>query len=554
MESFFQDVRYALRSLRKSPDFTVVAVLTLALGIGATTAMFSIVDAVLLRALPHPEAGRLVKVIFNNPGVGLHDVPFSHPEFQDLQTRAGVFDEVTVAWPASANLTGTKEPQRLELLAVSPNYFSILGATPQMGRLFGSQDEARGFATAAVISDGLWRRSFGADPHVPGRNLQIDNDPYTIVGVLPPGFRHPGRTIAGDVEVWVTAGFSADPFSPGRSDREIPGALGRLHAGLTREQAQAKLDALAASLRKDYPNDYRAEAQWSIGIQPLQESLVGNVRPMLLVLMGAVVLIVLIACVNIANLLLARASGREREMALRLVLGASRARMMRQMLTESVILSLMAGVAGVLTATGSLGFLLRFVPARIPRLNEVSVNWGVLGFALLVSVIVGVLFGLAPAIHATRRELFTAVREGTRGSGHSARTSGLRGWLIVSEVALAVVLVVGAGLLLRTFWGLLEENPGFNPSRVVAASVWLPVPNNPKLDPYAGLSRQTPFVRETLRRLREIPGVELAAITSSLPATAARTFSAALTIEGRPADSRQDLRAEVIRVSPDTFR
>jgi predicted permease len=554
MESLVQDVRYAVRGLRRSPGFALVAVLTLALGVGASTAMFSIVDAVLLRSLPHPDADRLVKLVFNNPGVGLHDVPFSSPEFEDLKSRAGVFDQVSVVFPASTNLTGAKEPQRLELLGVSPNYFSMLGASPQIGRLFGPEDEARGFSQTAVISDGLWRRAFGADPHVIGRNLQLDNDPYTIVGVLPPGFRHPGRTVAGDVEVWAAAGFSADPFPPGRGTRLLPGAIGRLARGLTRAQAQSKLDAFAAGLRSDYPNDYPAASGWSIELQPLQESLVGNVRPMLLVLMGAVVLIVLIACVNIANLLLARAAGREREMAVRLALGASRWRMVRQMLTESLILSLLAGTAGVLTATGALRFLLQFVPSRIPRLQEVGVNWTVLGFALLVSLLAGVLFGLAPAMHSTRSDLFIAIREGTRGAGHSAKTSRLRSSLIVSEVALAVVLMVGAGLLLRTLWGLLEENPGFNPSRVVTASVWLPVPNDPKVDFYAALPRYVAFVRESLQRVKAIPGVESAGMTSSLPASSGSTFSTALTIEDRPAESLQDLRAEVIRVSPDYFR
>ena len=554
METLLQDLRYAWRTLRKSPGFTIVAVLTLALGVGATTAIFSVVDAVLLRSLPHPDAGRLVKIIFSNPGVGLREVAFSHPEFEDLTARSDVFTDVSVVWPVSGNLTGAKEPQRLELLAVSPNYFAMLGATPQIGRLFGSQDVARGFAPVAVISDALWRRSFGADPAVLGRNLQVDNDPYTIVGVLPPDFRHPGRTVSGDVEVWATAGFSADPFPDARNIRGLPGAIGRLRGGLTLEQAQAKLAALAASVRKDFPNDYPERSKWTISAQPLQESLVGNVRPMLLVLMGAVGLIVLIAAVNIANLLLARASGREREMAVRLALGASRARMMRQMLTESLLLSVMACVAGTATAVATMGFLLRFVPAGIPRLHEVAVTPAVLGFAAGVSLLAGLLFGFFPAIHATRPGLLLSVREGTRGAGQNTGSGRLRAALIVSEVALALVLMVGAGLLLRTLWGLLNENPGFNPSHVVAASIWLPVPNNPKLDAYGSMAQQTPFIREVLRHAREIPGVESVALTSSLPVSLGSTVSAALVVEDRAADSLEDLRAEIIRVSPEYFR
>jgi len=554
METLLQDVRFAWRNLRKNPGFTIVAVVTLALGVGATTAMFSIVDAVLLRALPHPAADRLVKVVFSNPGIGLREISFSEPEFEDLTSRTDAFSEVSVVWPVSVNLTGAKEPQRLELLAVSPNYFSMLGATPQIGRLFGSQDVARGFAPVAVISDGLWRRSFGADPNVLGRTLQLDNDPYQIIGVASADFRHPGRTVSGDVEVWATAGFTGDPFTPDRNVRGLPGAMGLLRPGLTLEQAQAKLTAMAAGVRHDFPNDYPTRSNWSVAVQPLRESLVGGVRPMLLVLMAAVALIVLIACVNIANLLLARASGREREMAVRLALGASRGRVIRQMLTESLLLSLLAGAAGVLTAWAGMGFLLRLVPAGIPRLQEVGIHWGVLAFSLGTSLGAGLLFGLVPAIHSTRPDLFNAIREGTRGSGQGAAANRLRGALIVSEVALAIVLIVGAGLLLRTFWGLLEQDPGFNPSHVVAANIWLPVPNDPKLDAYGNIAKLASFVRDTLRRVGEIPGIESVAITSALPASLNVTTSAAMTVEDQPVQSLEDLRAEVIRVSPDYFR
>ena len=554
METLLQDVRYGLRMLCKKPTFTVVAVLTLALGVGANTAIFSIVNAVLLRSLPYRDPGGLVKIAFNNPGLGLRDVPFSVPEMEDLRNRAGVFEDVCGVVSASVNLTGAKQPERLELLVTSPNYFSMLGSTPQIGRLFGPQDFALGFAPAVVISDGLWRRSYGADPNVLGRSLRLDNDPYTIVGVLPPGFRHPGRTVARDVEIWATAGFSADPApKPARSTRILPTAIGRLKPGLTLEQAQARLTAMAAQLRQDFPTDYPPQAQWTVEIQSLQESLVGNVRPMLLVLQSAVILIVLIVSLNIANLLLARASGRQQEMAVRMAMGASRGRMVRQMLTESMLLSLIGGLAGIATAFAALGFILRLVPANIPRLNEVTIDWVVLAFALLISLLTGALFGLAPAIHSTRSELAMAIREGARGSGDSTRTGRLRDALIVSELAFAIVLMVGAGLLLRTLRELLQENPGFNPTQVVAADIWLPVPNDPKADPYLKLSQQTVFKRELQRRMNAIPGVQLAGNTSDLPTTS-QTNSDALTIEDRPLEASQDLRAERIWVSPDYFR
>jgi predicted permease len=383
--------------------------------------------------------------------------------------------------------------------------------------------------------------------------LQIDNDPYTIIGVLQPGFRHPGRTLAGDVEVWLTAGFKADPFDPSRGQREIQGAMGRLKPGLSLKQAQAKLEKLASEVRSDYPNDYPARAKWSIDVEPLQESLVGNVRPMLLVLFGAVILIILIASVNMANLLLARASGRQREMAVRIALGASRGRMLRQMLTESVILSLIAGLAGVVTAALLLKSALPLLHFKIPRANEVSVNWTVLLFAFLISVLTGILFGLAPAIQSARGDFFARIREGAEGSGYSSRTSRLRGLLIVSETALAVVLMIGSGLLLRTFWGLLHADPGFVPTKVVAASLWLPAPNDPKTDKYGKLPLQVTFMRDVLRRMRAVPGVELAAFTSALPASNVPTSSAYVSVEGRPDESSSDLRAEIIRVTPDYF-
>lgn len=554
METLLQDIRFGLRTMLKSPGFTVVAVLTLALGLGVNVAIFSIVDGVLLHSLPYPEPDRLVKITFSNPGVGLHDISFSYPEFEDLRTRADVFDEVSVVWPAAGNLTGAKQPERLELLAVSPNYFSMLGAVPELGRLFGGQDIAQGFAPVAVISDSVWRRSYGSDPDVIGRSLQIDNDPYTIVGVLPPSFRHPGRTLAGDVEVWLTAGFKADPFDPSRGQREIQGAMGRLKPGLRLEQAQTKLEKMSGEVRADYPGDYPARAKWSVDIESLQESLVGNVRPMLLVLFGAVVLIILIASVNIANLLLARASGRQREMALRLALGASRGRMLRQMLTESVILSLIAGIVGVVTAMLMLNLVIPLLHFKIPRIHEVGMNWLVLLFALLISVVTGILFGLAPAIQSARSDLFSRIREGAEGSGYSTRTSRLRGLLIVSEMALAVVLMIGSGLLLRTFFGLLQGDPGFVPSKVVAANLWLPAPNDPKTDKYGKLPLQVTFLRDVLRRVSAIPGVEMAAITSALPASNVPTSSAYVSVEGRPDESSSDLRAEIIRVTPDYFK
>ena len=563
MGTLLQDVRYGLRMLVKKPTFTIVAVLTLALGVGANTAIFSIVNAVLLRSLPFRDPDRLVRIYFNNPGVGLRGVRFSVPEFDDLRTQTNVFEDVSVIVYGPTNLTGARQPEHLEMMEASPNYFSMLGATPELGRLFGHQDFALGFAPVVVISDALWRRSYGADPGVLGRSLRLDNDLYTIVGVLSPGFRNPGPTIPA-VEVWITCGYSADPFPPpARSLRILPGAIGRLKPGLTVAQAQARLDAMAANLRRDFANDYPPQAKWTVEVVPLQQSLVGKVRPMLVVLMAAVVLIVLVVSLNIGSLLLARASGRQQEMAVRAAMGASGGRMIRQMLTESLLLAFIGGIAGLTTAVITLKAVLRFVPANLPRLGEVNIDWRVLGFALLISLATGLLFGLAPAIHSSKAGLAGTMREGSRGSGYSAKAGRMRDALMVSQLAFAVVLMIGAGLLLETLRDLLQQNPGFNPSQVVTANIYLPNPNDPQLDPYHTLAQQIPFNRELLRRANAIPGVELAAITSNLPAAdTINSDSAAygstnhnsLAIEDRPTESSGDLSAEVIRISPDYFR
>ncbi|HYL73997.1 MAG TPA: ABC transporter permease [Bryobacteraceae bacterium] len=554
MENLLQDTRYALRMLRKSPLFTLIAILTLALGVGANTAIFSLVNAVLLRSLPFPEPDRLVRIYFNNPGTGLRGVLYSVPELDDLRNRAGVFEYVAGTERGSIDLTGGSEAQRLEMVTSSPNYFSMLGATPQIGRLFGPQDFTPGFAPSAVISDSLWRRNFGGNPNVLGRAIRLDNDLYTIAGVLPPGFRNPGRTSSHDVDVWLASGFMADSDpKPTRSARSFPGVLGRLKPGMTLQQAQARLTAMATEIRRDFPADYPPEGKWTIEIQPLQEDMVGKIRPMLLVLQGAVILIVFIVSLNIANLLLARTSGRQQEMAMRSALGASRGRMVRQMLTESLLLSILGGSAGIALAVATLKFMPRFIPSSIPRLSEVSVDWAVLAFALLISLLTGLLFGLAPAIHSTRADLGTATREGGRGSGYGVKTSRLRDALIVAELAIAVVLMIGAGLLLRTFRDLLQENPGFNPTQVVTASVNLPFPSDPRKDPYRTMAKQIAFYRELGRRLNAIPGVQRAGFVSHLPASVV-SFHFALGIEDRRANSGDDLRAKEILASPDYFQ
>jgi predicted permease len=557
IEILMQDLRYAVRMLCQKPVFTVFAILTLALGIGANSAIFSIVNSVLLRSLPFPEPDRLVRIHFSNPGLGLHGVLYSLPELEDLRTRAAVFEYVAGTCRGSVNMTGGAQPERLEAILGSANYFAMLGVKPQIGRLFGPEDAVPGLAPAAVISDSLWRRDFSGDPAVLGRTIRIEGEAYQVAGVLPPGFRHPGagsQTSRHEVDVWLAYGFMApsDP-RPVRSARAFPGALGRLKRGIALEQARARLTAMAAEIRRDFPEDYPPQARWTIEITPMQDDLVGNVRPMLLVLFGAVTLIMLIVSLNIANLLLARASGRRQEIAVRSALGASRQRIVAQMLTESMLLSLIGGLAGIATGSAGLRFLLRFIPRAIPRLTEVSLDWRVLLFALLISLATGLIFGIAPAVHATRSNLLPGVGENSRGAGASVKTGHFRNVLVISELALAVVLMTGAGLLVRTLRTLLEENPGFNPTQIVTANVNLPYPGDPAMDPYHTLDKQVAFYRELARRINSIPGVSRAGFVSQLP-TSDVGFRFPLGIENRPANGGADLHAREILINPDYFQ
>jgi predicted permease len=553
METLIQDIRFGLRLLRKNPGFAAIIVLTLALGIGANTVIFSVINSVLLHSLPFRESDSLVKVRLDDSGVGLVDLQCSVPEWKDLQTRPNVFEDVVLVGGGSVNLTGSNEPERLEFVNVTPNYFTMLGAKPQIGRLFGPQDFALGFAEAAVISDGLWRRGFGKDPNILGRRVRLDNDLYTIVGVLPPGFRHPGKTVASEVEVWLTSGFSADPAPPPARTRKVASLLARLKPGITVQEAQARLGIMSAEIRRDFASDYPPRSEWSAHLIPLQVSLVGKVRPILAVLMGAVILVIVIASANIANLLLARASSRQREISMRLALGASRLRTIRQLLTESIVMSLTGGVIGILLAEVLLNFAIRFVPFNIPRQNEISIDWVVLGFATIISLLTGLIFGLAPALQSTKTDVIGSLREGAQGSGYSSKTQRLRGLLIVSEMALTVMLMIGSGLLMRTFWHLLQVDPGFNSAKVVVSSIWLPIPNDPNLDPYRTMVQQVTFDQELLRRAGAIPGIEMAGVTSDLPG-APPEWSTDLIIEDRPDDSSQKLSTELVRISPDYFK
>jgi len=348
-DRFWQDVRFGARMLGKSPGFTATAVLTIALGIGATTAIFSVVDATLLHPLPYPRAEQLVSVEDDLPGAGAQDVGLSQPELHDLQ-HSGIFTYVSPAWIDDNNLTGSSQPARVRIASVAPGYFALLRVEPQRGRAFDPGYDAPGYIPEAVISDGFWKRGFGRDPHVLGKSVRLDTDLYRIVGVMPAGFHPPGRTTAArNVEVWVATSFYGPPLPdhPPRKTRNIPGAIARLAPGVTLAVAQARMDGLVASLQKQFPAEYPRRDAWRIRLVPLRDSVVGDVRQSLLLLLGAVALVLVIGCVNVANLQLARASARGREIVVRQTLGAGRLRLIRQLLTESLSLSLLGGMAGL---------------------------------------------------------------------------------------------------------------------------------------------------------------------------------------------------------------
>jgi putative ABC transport system permease protein len=520
-ENLLFDLRYAVRMLLRSPGFSFIVIATMALGIGATTAIYSVIDATLLHPLPYPNPAELVRVEDDLPGIGAQDVGTSLPEWWDLES-SGIFQSVAVSGHgADVNLTGGTQPERLGFKAVTPNYFAVLGVDAELGRTFDPHDATPGYNLEVVLSDGLWRGEFGADPHIIGKTLRLDNDDYHVVGVMPRGFRDQGSTSEEQsVDLWLGAGYSGLPFPPPQRTLRLRRAIiARLKPGLSIAAAQEHLNALVESLKKQYPAEYPPQAAWTVRLIPMSESVVGSFSHSLILLFGAVGLVLLISCVNVANLLLARASGRSREIAVRQALGAQGTRLIRQLLTETLLLFLLGGIAGFGILFGAQRLLIRLIPESLPHLNAITVGWSMLAFAVAVSVAAGTLFGLAPAWLMSRVDLVGTLRQEGRGSSGSMRRARARQVLVVSELALSLVLMVAAGLLLRSFWDLFKVQPGFNPDHAMAVQTWLPGPNDPNMDVYRTATQESVLVREILRRGRTLPGAEEVAVgdLSSLP-------------------------------------
>jgi predicted permease len=510
------DIRYARRVLGRNRAFTAVAVVTLALGVGANVAIFSVVDAVLLQPLPFRDPDRLVRVFDDLRGAGAQDVGMSAPEFQDLTARSDVFDQISVAFAVGTALSGGDRVERIELLGTSPNYFELLGVGAALGRVYTHADWQPGLLDGVVISDGLWKREFGGDPRAIGRRIRLDQDAYTIVGVLPPDFRHPGRTLNGDIEIWAAAGFVAPPFPspPVRNLRILPGAIARLKAGITLEQAQRALDATASDLQRAYPNDYPAHLGWSVRIEPIATSLTGNVRPTLVVLLAAVSFVLLMVCLNIASLLVARSSARMREFAIRRAVGASRGRLVRQVLTESLLLSLASGAVAVLVLLVGQRSFVALMPAEAPRLIEVHTDWSTAVRAITTAIATGLLFGVSPALYASATSPNRDLKEGggRGGGGHSLRSTQSRTVLVAFQVGVSVVLLIGAGLLMRSFAVMVRQDPGILAAGLTIGQIWIPVPNDPKANRYLLGPQRAALIRELARRLGAVPGVAKVAL------------------------------------------
>jgi len=531
----FSDLRYAFRQLVKNPGFASVAILTLALGIGACTAIFSVVNGVLLRPLDFPQPDRIV-VIRETNLPQFPEFSVSPPNYLDWAKQTKSWQYLAAYSGAQVNLTGEGEPQRLVSVKATAHYFDVYQIKPVLGRTFIPEEDAPGKDHVVVLSHAFWQRVFGSEPNVLGRAIQLNGEPYTVIGVAPPHFGE-----ASKVDTWVPMGFKPDETAADARGGHYLNVVGRLRASVNIASARAELELLAAQLARQYPD---SNLGWGVTMSPILDYSVRDVRPILYTLLGGVGCVLLIACANIANLLLARATARHRELSIRTALGASRARLVRQLLTESILLGLAGGAAGLLLARYGLDLLLALAPSNLPRTNDIHLDASVLIFSLALSALTGVIFGIAPALLAAHTDVQEGLKQGARGS-----TDGrgrLRGALVVVEVAFALVLLGGAGLLARSFMRLTHVDPGFAPEHATVLRLALPEKK------YEKSEQQLAFADALLSRLRVLPGVQAAGLTHSLPLIS--DWVLGFKIEGRPEVRPADLpNTNYYSVTPDYF-
>jgi putative ABC transport system permease protein len=501
VENLLKDARYSIRMLRKNPGFTVVAVVALALGIGATSAIFSVVNAVLIRPLQFKEAEHLVRIWGKFEKAGIPKNWISEPELLDLKEQTQSFEDIAAYQSSGVNLTGKADPIRVNSASVNAGLFALLGVQPSLGRAFAEEEDQPGRDKVVLVSSALWRNRFGSDPELIGKTIGLSGDSYTVIGIMPQGFQFPDED-----DLWIPLAIDKTHLdNRGSHGLEV---VARLKPGVTRQQAQADLTNVAAALEQKYPNNY-AGGGWGLYSVSMLDELVGSVRPALRILLGAVALVLLIACANVANLLLARATVREKEVAIRAALGAGRRRLIQQLLTESVLLSVIGGLFGLLLAYFGVRLFVVFGPKDIPRLQEIGLDARVVGFSFLVAVATGVVFGFAPALQISKPDLHDSLKEGGRGS-----TTGrhrLRNALVVSEVAIALVLLVGAGLIIKSFQHLLQLNLGFRTENILTMRLSIPSTKY-KDDPQVG-----GFYHKLLDKVKTLPGVESVGAISHLP-------------------------------------
>jgi putative ABC transport system permease protein len=539
MESLFQDVRYGFRMLLKNPGFTIVAIIALALGIGANSAIFSVVNAVLLRPLPYEESDKLLLLSERSPV--LEGMSVSYPNFLDWRTQNTAFEHLAVFRRNSFNLIGGGEPEQLIGGQVSADLFPALRVKPAIGRTFLPEEDKPEGVPVVLLSHGLWQRRFGSDPNIVGQTLTLNSKGYTVIGVMPANYQFPNRT-----ELWVPVGQESGQKSWQQRGNH-PGLYGiaRLKPGVNLEQARTELDTIAVRLEQQYPDTNTGNR---ISINYLLDQIVSDIRPALYVLLSAVGFVLLIACANVANLFLARAATRQKEIAVRIALGASRFRLIRQLLTESVMLSIVGGGLGLALAKWGVALLIKVSPNAIPRSGEISLDKRVLLFTLGLSFLTGIVFGLVPALQASKPDLNETLKDATKGSSGGARRQRFRNGLVISEVALALVLLIGGGLMLRSFYLLQKVDPGFGADHLLSFQISLPQSTYPEDQ------QRIAFFEQVVQRLSALPGVDSAAIASGLP-LGNNGNQTSFFIEGQPEpEPGKTPLAEVVRISPNYFR